>query len=93
MTLQNEFIPQRCGDMTFPYPWPSDGDYIGSVLQKAATFEALNLKLELSRELSQIEGAKGLVGREAGGTQQSCRSPLSAQFLLMCAQFKKIGFM
>ncbi len=47
--------------MTFPNARPPNGDHVSSALEKAAAFEALNLKLELRRELSQIEGAKGLV--------------------------------
>src|SRR5207244_3264276 len=91
VSLQNQFIAQRCGDMTFPNSWQARCHDIGGRMQKAAILEALNLKLERSFQALQIKSAEGLVWGQSRGTQESCGAPLGAQLLLVLAQFQQIG--
>src|SRR6266702_5914340 len=92
MPLHNQFMAQRCGDMTFPNPWQARCHHIRSRSQKASRLEALNLKLEPGWQALQIKSAEGLVWGQGRSTQQSCGTPLRAQLLLMLAQFPQIGF-
>ena len=92
MPLQNQFIAQRCGDVTFPNAWQARCHDIGGRAKKASRLQALNLKLELGWQALQIKSAEGLVWGKGRSTQESCGTPLHAQLLLVLAQFQQIGF-
>src|SRR6266851_7595793 len=92
MPLQNQFIAQRCGDMTFPNAWQARCHDIRGRAEKGSRLETLNMKLELCWQALQIKSAEGLVWGKGRSTQESCGTPLHAQLLLVLAQFPQIGF-
>src|SRR5215469_1051556 len=93
MPGQNELIPKGSENVTFPDPWLPHGDDIRGVLQEGSWFEPFDLELERRSEKALVQGAEGLLRRQACLVQEPFGAASAAQGVLLPGQFMQIGFM